>query len=273
MGVDVAVAVCVPVRFQWQVVTVLLTRPVSPIPENNRGMSAVLKNTIDWTSQPNVWRNKTVASIGASEDQFGTMLAQHSLRQTLVRVSGGGKGVGDASSPKVAARRLLPVGRGDSPPEGLAAVAVAVGVPGGEPPAAPRAGVARGQRVQQERVPDGPGPAKASGGVWGRSGQGGGQARVNITQPTNKTKPQTRVPPPGVKCKEETVDASCDCHSDVCLGGREEQHCKASSFIHAAYTRRTSNLYKTYRSTHSHTQIHTYTHTHPQKRGPGPRAD
>lgn len=233
MGVDVAVAVCVPVRFQWQVVTVLLTRPVSPIPENNRGMSAVLKNTIDWTSQPNVWRNKTVASIGASEDQFGTMLAQHSLRQTLVRVSGGGKGVGDASSPKVAARRLLPAGRGDSPPEGLVAVAVAVGVPGGEPPAAPRAGVSRGQRVQQERVPDGPGLAKASGGVWCRSGQGGGQARVNITQPTNQqNKPQTKYPSDGLPyvkietSEPETVNASCACHSDICFGAGRSRTAK-----------------------------------------------
>jgi NAD(P)H-dependent FMN reductase len=54
-------------------------------PENNQGMSAALKNVIDWTSKPNVWRGKPVASIGASEDQFGTILAQHQLRQTLVR--------------------------------------------------------------------------------------------------------------------------------------------------------------------------------------------
>jgi len=52
--------------------------------ENNWGMSAALKNMLDWTSRPNVWRGKLVASIGASQDGFGTVSAQHGLRQVLV---------------------------------------------------------------------------------------------------------------------------------------------------------------------------------------------
>lgn len=55
------------------------------VPENNWGISAALKNVIDWTAAApgDCWKNKPVASIGASLDGFGTVNAQHVLRTTL----------------------------------------------------------------------------------------------------------------------------------------------------------------------------------------------
>ena len=53
-------------------------------PEYNHGMSAVLKNAIDWASRPpNALGGKVAASFGASPGRLGTARAQQSLRLTL----------------------------------------------------------------------------------------------------------------------------------------------------------------------------------------------
>lgn len=56
-------------------------------PEYNQSMPGVLKNTIDWLSRAapdEVLAGKPVAIVGASVGRWGTRLAQHALRQTLV---------------------------------------------------------------------------------------------------------------------------------------------------------------------------------------------
>lgn len=56
-------------------------------PEYNQSIPGVLKNTIDWLSRAapdEVLAGKPVAIIGASGGRWGTRLAQHALRQTLV---------------------------------------------------------------------------------------------------------------------------------------------------------------------------------------------
>lgn len=55
-------------------------------PEYNRSIPAVLKNAIDWGSKPvdrSLWRDKVVATSGASPGGIGTALAQAHLRQIL----------------------------------------------------------------------------------------------------------------------------------------------------------------------------------------------
>ena len=53
-------------------------------PEYNHGMSAVLKNAIDWASRPpNALGGKVAASFGASPGRLGTARAQQALRLTL----------------------------------------------------------------------------------------------------------------------------------------------------------------------------------------------
>ena len=53
-------------------------------PEYNHGVSAVLKNAIDWASRPpNVLSGKVAASFGASVGRLGTARAQQALRLTL----------------------------------------------------------------------------------------------------------------------------------------------------------------------------------------------
>ena len=53
-------------------------------PEYNHGISAVLKNAIDWASRPpNTLGGKVGASFGASPGRLGTARAQQSLRLTL----------------------------------------------------------------------------------------------------------------------------------------------------------------------------------------------
>jgi NAD(P)H-dependent FMN reductase len=53
-------------------------------PEYNHGLSAVLKNAIDWASRPpNTLNGKVAASFGASIGRLGTARAQQSLRLTL----------------------------------------------------------------------------------------------------------------------------------------------------------------------------------------------
>ena len=56
-------------------------------PEYNQSIPGVLKNTIDWLSRDyagEVLVGKPVAIMGASVGRWGTRLAQHALRQTLV---------------------------------------------------------------------------------------------------------------------------------------------------------------------------------------------
>lgn len=56
-------------------------------PEYNQSIPGVLKNTIDWLSRAaanEVLAGKPVAIMGASGGRWGTRLAQHALRQTLV---------------------------------------------------------------------------------------------------------------------------------------------------------------------------------------------
>ncbi len=56
-------------------------------PEYNQSIPGVLKNAIDWLSRAapdEVLAGKPVAIIGASSGRWGTRLAQHALRQTLV---------------------------------------------------------------------------------------------------------------------------------------------------------------------------------------------
>jgi len=55
-------------------------------PEHNRSIPAALKNAIDWAARPSgkgVWRDKTVAIIGASPGTIGTACAQQHLRVIL----------------------------------------------------------------------------------------------------------------------------------------------------------------------------------------------
>ena len=55
-------------------------------PEYNTSIPGVLKNAIDWASQPfatTVLRFKPVALMGASAGRFGTVRAQNELRQVL----------------------------------------------------------------------------------------------------------------------------------------------------------------------------------------------
>ncbi len=55
-------------------------------PEYNYSISGVLKNAIDWGSQPmgaNVWDGKPAAILGASVSSIGTARAQLHLRQCL----------------------------------------------------------------------------------------------------------------------------------------------------------------------------------------------
>ena len=55
-------------------------------PEYNTSMSGVLKNAIDWASQPfpnHVLRDKPVALMGASPGRFGTARAQGDVRSVL----------------------------------------------------------------------------------------------------------------------------------------------------------------------------------------------
>jgi len=53
-------------------------------PEYNHGLSAVLKNAIDWASRPpNTLGGKVAASFGASPGRLGTARAQQALRLTL----------------------------------------------------------------------------------------------------------------------------------------------------------------------------------------------
>jgi chromate reductase, NAD(P)H dehydrogenase (quinone) len=56
-------------------------------PEYNQSIPGVLKNAIDWLSRDyagEVLVGKPVAIMGASGGRWGTRLAQHALRQTLV---------------------------------------------------------------------------------------------------------------------------------------------------------------------------------------------
>ncbi|MBI3092481.1 MAG: NAD(P)H-dependent oxidoreductase [Candidatus Tectomicrobia bacterium] len=56
-------------------------------PENNHGLSAALKNAIDWASRPpSVWPGKVAASCGATSGLFGTVRASIQLRTTLAAV-------------------------------------------------------------------------------------------------------------------------------------------------------------------------------------------
>jgi len=55
-------------------------------PEYNHSVAGVLKNAIDWGSQPpaeNVWKGKPAAIMGASAGPLGTVRAQVHLRQIL----------------------------------------------------------------------------------------------------------------------------------------------------------------------------------------------
>jgi chromate reductase len=55
-------------------------------PEYNYSISGVLKNAIDWASQPmkaNAWDGKPAAILGASVSSIGTARAQLHLRQVL----------------------------------------------------------------------------------------------------------------------------------------------------------------------------------------------
>jgi chromate reductase len=59
-------------------------------PEYNYGVSGVLKNAIDWGSQPrgrNVWEGKPAAIVGAANSMVGTARAQLQLRQSLVALN------------------------------------------------------------------------------------------------------------------------------------------------------------------------------------------
>ena len=57
-------------------------------PEYNNSVPGVLKNAIDWVSRPpNAFDGKIAAILGASAGSFGTVSAQHALRQVLVTVN------------------------------------------------------------------------------------------------------------------------------------------------------------------------------------------
>ena len=56
-------------------------------PEYNYGIPGVLKNAIDQASRPhedNTWAGKPVAVMGTSTSMFGSVRAQHQLRQSFV---------------------------------------------------------------------------------------------------------------------------------------------------------------------------------------------
>jgi len=57
-------------------------------PEYNNSVPGVLKNAIDWVSRPpNAFDGKIAAILGASAGSFGTVSAQHALRQVLVTLN------------------------------------------------------------------------------------------------------------------------------------------------------------------------------------------
>jgi chromate reductase len=59
-------------------------------PEYNYSVPGVLKNVIDWGSQPkgqNVWDGKAAAILGAANSVVGTARAQLHLRQSLVALN------------------------------------------------------------------------------------------------------------------------------------------------------------------------------------------
>ena len=59
-------------------------------PEYNYSVSGVLKNAVDWGSQPrgqNVWDAKPAAILGAANSVVGTARAQAHLRQSLVALN------------------------------------------------------------------------------------------------------------------------------------------------------------------------------------------
>ena len=59
-------------------------------PEYNYSVPGVLKNAIDWGSQPrgfNVWNGKPAAIVGAANSSVGTARAQLHLRQSLVALN------------------------------------------------------------------------------------------------------------------------------------------------------------------------------------------
>ncbi len=59
-------------------------------PEYNYSVSGVLKNAIDWGSQPrgqNVWDGKPAAILGSANSAIGTARAQLHLRQSLVALN------------------------------------------------------------------------------------------------------------------------------------------------------------------------------------------
>lgn len=59
-------------------------------PEYNYSVPGVLKNAVDWGSQPrgqNVWDGKPAAIVGAASSAIGTARAQLHLRQSLVALN------------------------------------------------------------------------------------------------------------------------------------------------------------------------------------------
>ena len=59
-------------------------------PEYNYSIPGVLKNAIDWASRPpgdNAWSGKPAAIMGASVGAFGTVRAQHHLRQVMLSLN------------------------------------------------------------------------------------------------------------------------------------------------------------------------------------------
>ena len=59
-------------------------------PEYNRGMTGVLKNTIDWASRPygeNAWQGKKVLVTSASPSGIGGALAMYQVKQSLLHLN------------------------------------------------------------------------------------------------------------------------------------------------------------------------------------------